>query len=140
MPTPKNEQQIKIESLYNKYRPQTFGDVVGQVVPISVMRNAIITGKVANSYLLSGQRGVGKTSAGRIFAKALLCNDHNRETPDGCGKCDSCLSFESEGAVDFIEMDAASNRGIDNISPAGHGYPDFCFLDVEAYIDRMCAD
>ena len=115
MPVQKNAQQIKVESLYNKYRPKTFSDIVGQVVPVSVMRNAIMTGKVANCYLMSGQRGVGKTSAGRIFAKALLCNDHNREEPDGCGVCDSCRSFEAEGAADFIEMDAASNRGIDNI-------------------------
>lgn len=106
---------IKIESLYNKYRPRTFDDIVGQRVPISVMKNAITTGKVANAYLLSGQRGVGKTSAARIFAKALLCNTDDRTQPDGCGECDSCQSFDEENAADFIEIDAASNRGIDNI-------------------------
>lgn len=102
-------------ALYNKYRPQRFDEVVGQVVPVRTMQNAIETGKVSNAYLLSGLHGTGKTSLARIFAKALLCKDEERDDPDACGKCPACRAFETGALPDYIEEDAASNRGIDNI-------------------------
>lgn len=102
-------------ALYNKYRPQRFDDVVGQVVPVQTMRNAIETGHVANAYLLSGLHGTGKTSLARIFAKALLCKDDQRDEIDGCGKCPACRAFDMSTLPDYIEEDAASNRSIDNI-------------------------
>lgn len=102
-------------ALYNKYRPRRFDDVVGQTVPVQTMRNAIETGKVSNAYLLSGLHGTGKTSLARIFAKALLCKDEGRDDPDACGMCPACRAFDMSSLPDYIEEDAASNRGIDNI-------------------------
>lgn len=105
----------KTRTLYNEYRPHEFSDVVGQSVPVQTMRNAIKSGNIASAYLFSGERGIGKTTCARIFAKALLCTDTERENPDGCGKCDACVEFDNEASRDFIEVDAATNRGIDNI-------------------------
>lgn len=105
---------VKTKTLYNEYRPQMFADVVGQEVPVTTMENAIATGNVASAYLLSGPRGVGKTTCARIFAKALLCTGEKNGT-DGCGKCPSCVEFEQGLSSDFLEIDAATNRGIDNI-------------------------
>lgn len=102
-------------ALYNKYRPQRFDEVVGQVVPVQTMRNAIETGKVSNAYLLSGLHGTGKTSLARIFAKALLCKDDDRDGADACCQCPACRAFDAGSLPDYIEEDAASNRGIDNI-------------------------
>lgn len=105
----------KTRTLYNEYRPKEFSDVVGQTVPVQTMENAVKSGNVASAYLFSGERGIGKTTCARIFAKALLCTDTERETSDGCGKCEACAEFQTDLARDFIEIDAATNRGIDNI-------------------------
>ena len=105
----------KTRTLYNEYRPKEFADVVGQTVPVQTMENAVKSGNVASAYLFSGERGIGKTTCARIFAKALLCTDTERETSDGCGKCETCTEFQTDLARDFIEIDAATNRGIDNI-------------------------
>ena len=102
-------------TLYNVYRPQVFADVVGQETPVKTMMNALATGQIASAYLFSGPRGVGKTTTARIFAKGILCLDSERKQPDGCGQCEACLEFESGLASDFIEIDAATNRGIENI-------------------------
>lgn len=103
-------------SLYNKYRPSNFDQVVGQDIPVSTMKNALVSGRVANAYLLTGQRGVGKTSTARIFAKALLCTGRESDSVRPCGTCEVCRCFARDDVMtDFIELDAASNRGVAEI-------------------------
>src|SRR5712675_2277062 len=96
-----------------KWRPQTFGDLVGQGHVTETLQNAIRNNRVAHAYIFSGARGVGKTTAARILAKALNCV--NGPTPEPCGVCDSCKEIASGSSLDVIEIDAASNRGIDQI-------------------------
>ena len=96
-----------------KYRPQTFKDLVGQEHVTETLANAIKSNRVAHAYIFSGARGVGKTTAARILAKALNCV--NGPTPDPCGECDSCKEIAAGSSLDVIEIDAASNRGIDQI-------------------------
>jgi DNA polymerase-3 subunit gamma/tau len=96
-----------------KYRPQTFKDLVGQEHVTETLANAIKSNRVAHAYIFSGARGVGKTTAARILAKALNCV--KGPTPDPCGECDSCKEIASGASLDVIEIDAASNRGIDQI-------------------------
>jgi len=96
-----------------KYRPQTFRDLVGQEHVTETLANAIKNNRVAHAYIFSGARGVGKTTAARILAKALNCV--KGPTPDPCGECDSCKEIAAGSSLDVIEIDAASNRGIDQI-------------------------
>jgi DNA polymerase III subunit gamma/tau len=96
-----------------KWRPQTFADLVGQTHVTETLQNAIKNNRVAHAYILSGARGVGKTTAARILAKALNCV--HGPTPEPCGVCDSCKEIASGTSLDVIEIDAASNRGIDQI-------------------------
>jgi DNA polymerase-3 subunit gamma/tau len=96
-----------------KYRPQTFGDLVGQIHVTETLANAIRQDRVAHAYIFSGARGVGKTTAARILAKALNCEKGPAEEP--CGKCASCQEIAAGTSLDVIEIDAASNRGIDQI-------------------------
>lgn len=100
-------------SLYRKYRPQIFSDLIGQSPAVSVLTNSIIRGKIGHAYLFSGSRGCGKTSAARIFAKALNCLD--REGFEPCGKCRNCTEITAGESLDVIEIDGASNNGVDNI-------------------------
>ena len=98
-----------------KYRPATFSSVVGQTALTATLKNAINTGKLANTYLFCGPRGVGKTTCARIFAKTINCTNR---TPDGeaCGECESCRSFNSElRSYNVFELDAASNNSVDDI-------------------------
>jgi DNA polymerase-3 subunit gamma/tau len=97
--------------LYRKYRPIDFDNVVGQEYTVSMLKNAIINGKTSHAYIFTGPRGTGKTSSAKIFAKALNCEDLHDGNP--CGKCNSCLSFDN--SPDIIELDAASNNGVDDI-------------------------
>jgi DNA polymerase-3 subunit gamma/tau len=96
-----------------KWRPQTFADLVGQTHVTETLQNAIKNNRVAHAYIFSGARGVGKTTAARILAKALNCV--HGPTPQPCGECDSCKEIAAGTSLDVIEIDAASNRGIDQI-------------------------
>jgi DNA polymerase-3 subunit gamma/tau len=96
-----------------KWRPQTFADLVGQTHVTETLQNAIKNNRVAHAYIFSGARGVGKTTAARILAKALNCA--KGPTPEPCGECDSCKEIAAGTSLDVIEIDAASNRGIDQI-------------------------
>src|SRR6202048_5005117 len=104
---------MSYQVIARKWRPQTFGDLVGQGHVTETLQNAIRNNRVAHAYIFSGARGVGKTTAARILAKALNCV--NGPTPEPCGVCDSCKEITAGTSLDVIEIDAASNRGIDQI-------------------------
>jgi DNA polymerase-3 subunit gamma/tau len=102
-----------VAALYRKYRPQTFDEVVGQEAVVRTLRNAITAGSVRQAYLFAGPRGTGKTSMARILAKSLNCTHGPTATPDGT--CHACVAIAAGTSLDVIEMDAASQRGIDDI-------------------------
>ncbi len=103
---------MSTSNLTAKYRPQTFGDVAGQEAIKSILSRAAASDKIAPAYLFSGTRGVGKTTIARIFAKALNCV--NAPTAEPCNECSNCKQITAGVAVDVIEIDGASNRGIDD--------------------------
>jgi len=102
-----------VTALYRKYRPQDFDDVVGQEAVVRTLRNAIELGQLRQAYLFAGPRGTGKTSMARILAKALNCEQGPTASPDKV--CHACVSIANGSSLDVIEMDAASQRGIDDI-------------------------
>src|SRR6266581_4690301 len=104
---------MSYQVIARKWRPQTFDDLVGQQHVTETLKNAIKNDRVAHAYIFSGARGVGKTTAARILAKALNCV--KGPTPNPCGECDSCKEIAAGTSLDVIEIDAASNRGIDTI-------------------------
>src|SRR6266404_4417483 len=108
--------------LYRKFRPQTFAQVVGQKPIIKTLTNQVKIGSVAHAYLFTGSRGEGKTSVARILAKAVNCKRANQrisesanQLGDACGECDVCKAIEAGNFIDLVEVDAASNTGVDNI-------------------------
>ncbi len=105
--------------LARKYRPQRFADVAGQDHVTRTLLNALTQNRIAHGYIFSGHRGIGKTTIARILAQALNCRTEigsaQRPTPEPCGICDSCIEIRQGNAVDVIEIDAATNRGIDEI-------------------------
>ena len=120
---------MSYQVIARKWRPQTFADVVGQQHVTRTLSNAIQSGRVAHAYIFSGARGVGKTTTARILAKALNCAKGPAAEP--CNECDSCREIGLGNSLDVIEIDAASNRGIDQIrelremvryAPAGGRY------------------
>jgi DNA polymerase-3 subunit gamma/tau len=104
---------MSYQVIARKYRPQLFEDVVGQRLITDTLKNAIRTERVAHGYIFSGARGVGKTTTARVLAKALNCAQGPTVTP--CGKCPSCQEIAAGNCIDVLEIDAASNRGIDEI-------------------------
>lgn len=100
-------------ALYRKYRPVNFDEVVGQDVIVKILKNAIMDNKMSHAYLFSGPRGTGKTSVAKLIAKIINCE--NRKDINPCDKCSSCIAFNDKNNPDIIEMDAASNNGIEEI-------------------------
>lgn len=107
--------------LYRKYRPQNFGDIIGQEHVTKTIANEIKSGQAAHAYLFSGPRGCGKTTTARVIAKAVNCLNRKPEEAEPCGKCANCLEIQSGRAIDLIEIDAASHRGIDDIRELREG-------------------
>ncbi len=101
------------QALYRKYRPQTFDDLVGQGAVTQTLKNQLMTGKLSHAYLFTGSRGTGKTSSAKILAKAVNCTDLQNGNP--CNTCAACRAIDDGSCMDVLEIDAASNNGVDNI-------------------------
>jgi len=108
-------ENIEYKVLARKYRPQTFADLIGQETLVQILTNAITSNRIANAYLLTGVRGVGKTTTARLIAMSLNCESKKENTCEPCGNCDSCKSIRSDHNLDVIEMDAASKTGVDDV-------------------------
>src|SRR5271166_5108750 len=106
---------MSYQVLARKYRPQKFSDVIGQEHVTRTLKNAIEQQRIAHGYIFSGHRGIGKTTIARILAMALNCRSQDHPVPEPCGVCDSCTEIRAGNAVDVIEIDAATNRGIDEM-------------------------
>ena len=101
------------QALYRKYRPKSFDDVVDQKYIIETLKNSILNDKISHAYMFFGPRGIGKTTVAKIFARAVNCTNNSDGNP--CEKCDSCIASTEKECVDIIEIDAASNNGVDEI-------------------------
>ena len=105
---------LQYQALYRKYRPQTFGDVIGQAHVTTTLAREVADERVAHAYLFTGPRGTGKTTTARILAKALNCEDRHADGSP-CGKCSSCVSIAEGNSLDVMELDAASHNSVDDI-------------------------
>ena len=99
-------------ALYRKYRPTSFEDVAGQKHIVKTLQNAVLQNRIAHAYLFCGPRGTGKTSIAKIFAKTINCKS---KTVRPCGKCENCIAAQQGNHPDIIEIDAASNNGVDEV-------------------------
>ncbi|MBZ5572083.1 MAG: DNA polymerase III subunit gamma/tau [Acidobacteriia bacterium] len=106
---------MSYQVLARKYRPQNFSEVIGQEHVTRTLKNAIEQSRTAHGYIFSGHRGIGKTTVARILAMALNCRSSNKPVTEPCGVCESCTEIRAGNSVDVIEIDAATNRGIDEI-------------------------
>ena len=125
--------------LARKYRPQTFKDLIGQETLVKILTNAITNNRIAHAYLLTGVRGVGKTTTARLIAMSINCENRSQTTCEPCGTCHSCISVRKDSNLDVIEMDAASKTGVDDIreiidnvkyKPVGSKYKIFIIDEV----------
>src|SRR6056297_3813159 len=101
--------------LYRKYRPQNFSKVIGQEKIMNILQNEIKHDDISHAYLFTGPRGLGKTTTARLFAKSLNCLNRKSNDSEPCNKCDNCQSLNKGNFLDLIELDAASQTGVDNI-------------------------
>src|SRR5579859_6601616 len=104
--------------LARKYRPSTFADMIGQDAMVRTLSNAIATGRIAHAFVLTGVRGIGKTTTARIIARALNCigpDGKGGPTIEPCGVCENCVGIAEDRHMDVVEMDAASHNGVDDI-------------------------
>ncbi len=108
-------EEKKYKVLARKYRPQRFEDLVGQELLVKILSNAINNDRLAHAYILTGVRGVGKTTTARLIAMSINCKNRGKKNCEPCGNCDSCKSTTSDSNLDVIEIDAASNTGVDDI-------------------------
>lgn len=104
-----------METLYRKYRPKTFADLIGQNHVRAVLEGELLSDRIAHAYLFSGPRGVGKTSVARIFSRAINCENRAKGSAEPCGACDSCREIQDARTLDIVEIDAASNTGVDHV-------------------------
>ncbi len=108
-------EEKKYKVLARKYRPQKFEDLIGQELLVKILSNAINNDRLAHAYILTGVRGVGKTTTARLIAMSINCKNRDKKNCEPCGNCDSCKSTTSDSNLDVIEIDAASNTGVDDI-------------------------
>src|SRR3989344_1784236 len=102
-------------ALYRKYRPQTFAEVVGQQHITDTLTREVALDQIAHAYLLTGPRGLGKTTTARLLAKAINCTKRKKGESEPCNSCDDCADITAGRSLDVIEIDAASNTGVDNV-------------------------
>ena len=102
-------------SLYQKYRPQQFADVINQTHVVQTLQNAITDDRVSHAYLFTGSRGLGKTTIARLLARAVNCTERKKDSPEPCGRCQLCQASLAGNALDIIEIDAASHTGVENV-------------------------